>query len=287
MFYGAIEAGGTKFRCLITKDNKEIASSRFPTTNPIETMDKVISFFEQYNLAALGVACFGPINLDETSKDYGMILNTPKISWQNFNIYYYLKEKLNTEVYINTDVGFAGLGEYYNSKINNLLYITVGTGIGCAFIKNGKIFSGITHSEMGHVIVNRHNDDNFESTCPFHQSCLEGLASGLSLSKRYNLSFEEMGKLDKIWDIEGYYLAQAIYNYILIFSPEKIIIGGGVSSQEKLIANIYKHLCKLNNNYFNYPYLTNSLITTPTLGDDSSLFGAITYVKEKSKCMRK
>lgn len=279
MLIGAIEAGGTKFKCAVAKTNYEIIDTIIiPTTTFEETLAKVVAFFNEYQLYAIGVAAFGPINLNKYDPNYGMLTTTPKLGWQNCNIYRYLKEKLNVKVYINTDVAIAAYGEYQENKKNStIIYITVGTGIGAGVIYKGKILQGNHHSEMGHFLINKRSDDNFDSVCPYHNNCLEGLASGLALNKRYHLSHNEMSLKNDIWDLEGYYLAQAIYNYTLSFAPDKIIIGGGVSHQDKLFVYVKKYFLKLNNGYFNYLKLEDldKYIVRPSLKEDSAIYGAL------------
>jgi len=280
MYFGAIEGGGTKFRCAVLNFSFDIIDSIIiKTTTPIETLSKIIMYFKIYRIKSIGIGSFGPINLDKSDKDYGMITSTPKLEWQNFNIYQYLEENLNVKLFINTDVVTAAIGEYYHlkqKKINNLIYITVGTGIGAGVIYQGKVLQGMHHSEMGHFILNRRDDDKYASTCQYHSNCLEGLASGVALNTRYNLSHTEITNVDEIWDLEGYYLAQAIYNYTLTLSPQKIIIGGGVSNQKKLFTYIKKHFIEINNKYFNYKSLENidDFIISPTLKGDSGIVGA-------------
>ena len=80
MVYGALEAGGTKMICAICKENGEILEQvSIPTSSPDETMPRVIDFFKDKGIAALGVACFGPIDLDKSSETYAYITSTPKV----------------------------------------------------------------------------------------------------------------------------------------------------------------------------------------------------------------
>ena len=289
MLYGAIEAGGTKMRCAVAISAGEIMKTKdIPTTNVESTMSEIIKFFKPFHIKDLGIGCFGPLCLEINDPNYGMILDTPKQSWKNFNIYSYLKEHLNVNVYINTDVVTSALGEYYygfKEKYKNIIYLTIGTGIGAGIIYNGKILKGRHHTEMGHFMISRRDDDKFPSTCIFHDNCLEGLASGLSLDSRYHLSHQEIAKNDSVWDLEGYYIAQGIYSYCLAIAPEKIIIGGGVSQQPKLIESVKRHFIKLNNNYYKYKELDDidKFIINPLLKNDSALYGAIALAAKKYK----
>ncbi|MFA5749342.1 MAG: ROK family protein, partial [Bacilli bacterium] len=217
MLIGALEAGGTKFKCAVAISSGEIMKSVVIKTTTIEeTMQKVVNFFLPYHIEDLGVGCFGPISLDKKSKFYGQILDTPKEKWKYYDIYNYLKDKLNCNVYINTDVVTSAYGEYYfgfNSLYKNILYFTVGTGIGVGVIYNGNVLQGNHHTEMGHITINREKNDDYLSTCEFHDNCLEGLASGNSLDNRYNLTYEQLENREDILRQEAFYLAQGIYAY--------------------------------------------------------------------------
>ena len=287
MLIGALEAGGTKFKCAVAISSGEIMKSVVIKTTTIEeTMQKVVNFFLPYHIEDLGVGCFGPISLDKKSKFYGQILDTPKEKWKYYDIYNYLKDKLNCNVYINTDVVTSAYGEYYfgfNSLYKNILYFTVGTGIGVGVIYNGNVLQGNHHTEMGHITINREKNDDYLSTCEFHDNCLEGLASGNSLDNRYNLTYEQLENREDILKQEAFYLAQGIYAYVLAFAPDKVIIGGGVSHQKKLIPYIREEFKKNNNGYFHYPLLDdiNNFIVEPKLKDDSGLYGAIALAVKK------
>lgn len=287
MLYGAIEAGGTKFRCAVAISSGEIMKAKtIPTTDVETTMNEIVKFFLPFHIEDLGIGCFGPLCLEKNDSNYGMILDTPKRNWKYFNIYNYLVEKMKVNVHINTDVVTSAFGEYYygfHEKFQNIIYFTIGTGIGAGIIYQGRILKGKHHTEMGHVILTKKEDDKYESSCIFHKNCLEGLASGVALNKRYGLSHKELESRDDIWDLEGYYLAQGILNYCLALAPEKIIIGGGVSHQPKLLDSIKKHFVELNNGYYNYKELNDidNFIINPILKDDSGLYGAIALAAKK------
>lgn len=136
---------------------------------------------------------------------------------------------------------------------------------------------------MGHITIKRGENDNHLSSCEFHDDCLEGLASGNSLDLRYNLPYDELEKREDILRQEANYLAQGIYAYTLAFAPDKVIIGGGVSHQKKLIPLIREEFKKINNGYFKYPLLEdiNNFIIEPKLKDDSGLYGAIALAVKK------
>lgn len=282
MLIGGIEAGGTKFVCGIGNEQGEIIDrTTFPTTTPDETMKSVIDYFKKYNIEAIGVGSFGPIDLNKSSDHYGSITTTPKLAWINYNIVKTLNEQFNIPIGFDTDVNAAALGEsFYGAAkgLKNVLYITIGTGIGAGALVEGKLIHGMLHPEMGHIFVRRHQNDTFEGICPYHKDCLEGMASGPALEQRYGKKGQELEGIDEVWQLEGYYLAQAIVNYIYTLSPQKVILGGGVSKQPKLIEVVRKVVKELLNGYIQTKEIEQieDYIDNPGLGDNAGLIGCIT-----------
>lgn len=285
MIIGSIEAGGTKFVCA-TGDEKGKLLDRveFSTTTPIETLQRVIEFFADKNVSAIGVGCFGPIDLNKKSKTYGYITDTPKKGWANYNIVGELKKHFNVPISFDTDVNAAVMGEamWGNGKgLDSCLYITVGTGIGAGALVGGKLLHGNTHPEMGHIIINRHPQDIYKGKCPFHNNCLEGMASGPAIEERWGKKGKELSNEKIVWIVEAYYLAQALVDYILILSPKRIILGGGVMKQKQLFEMIRANVKELLNQYIKTPSLTNqidSYILEPGLGNNSGICGGIALV---------
>ncbi|HEY2494725.1 MAG TPA: ROK family protein [Paenibacillus sp.] len=283
---GAIEAGGTKFVCGIgTEGGKVEERISFPTTTPAETMAKVDSFFEGKGVQAIGVGSFGPIDPVKGSATYGYITTTPKPHWSQYDIVGHLSSQFNVPIGFDTDVNGAALGEHLwgaGQGKDSCLYITVGTGIGAGIVVNGELIHGLSHPEMGHILVRRHPEDSYEGFCPYHGDCLEGLAAGPAISKRWGVPAVELSADHPAWQMEAYYLAQALMNYILIVSPEKIIMGGGVMKQPQLFPLIHKELKSLLNGYVQHSALNDNIeqyIVSPQLGDNAGLCGALALAK--------
>lgn len=278
LLIGGIEAGGTKFVCAVGNENGEISDKvSFPTSAPEETLSQAKAFFNKYSISALGVGSFGPIDLNRKSDTYGTILNTPKLNWKNFALLEALQSTLQVPVYLDTDVNAAALGEYKygaGKAVDSCLYITVGTGIGAGFVQDGKIFQGVNHTEMGHIFVTKHKDDPFAGSCPYHGSCLEGLASGTAIKARYGKEGHLLQENKQVWKIEAFYLAQAILNYYLILSPEIVILGGGVMKQEVLYTMVREKFIELLNGYTKVSSVDN-FIVKPGLGDEAGVVGAM------------
>ncbi len=282
MKLGAIEAGGTKFVCGIATENGEILERvSFATETPEITLQKVYDFFKDKGVEAIGVGSFGPIDPNPESETYGYITKTPKKYWSNFNLIGELQKNLNVPMAFDTDVNGAALGEatWGAAKgLKNCLYLTIGTGIGGGLLTSGKLVHGMLHPEMGHIFVRRHSEDTYAGKCPFHHDCLEGLAAGPAIEERWGVKAYELPVDHKAWEIEAYYIAQALMSYILIASPEKIILGGGVMKQMQLFPLIRKNVKELLNNYVQTKEILEDIdnyIVPPGLGDNAGLLGSI------------
>lgn len=235
--YGAVEAGGTKFVVAVGDDPlrpREVR--RFSTSNnPLETVAEVVAYFQDRGaLRGVGVATFGPIDFAS-----GAITNTPKLAWQNFPLRDALRRALNVPVGFDTDVNGAALGEARlgaGKGLENLVYITVGTGIGGGALVGGQLVHGLMHPEMGHLLVRRGEGEpaEFAGVCPFHGDCLEGMASGPAMEARWGVPAHELAPEHAAWKLEADYLAQACVNLACVVSPQVIVLGGGVMGQRHL-----------------------------------------------------
>jgi len=279
---GAIEAGGTKFVCGVgTVDGQVVDRVSFPTTTPEETMKRVIDYFKTKDISAMGVGSFGPVDPLKDSPTYGYITSTPKPHWGGYNLLGELKKHFNVPMEFDTDVNGAALGEAKFGAARGLLscmYITVGTGIGAGALVDGKLVHGLSHPEMGHILVRRHPEDTYEGKCPYHKDCLEGLAAGPSIEARWSVKGSELSTDHPGWEMIAYYLAQALMNYILILSPEKMIMGGGVMKQKQLFPLIHRNLTEILNGYIQNDAILKNIeeyIVYPELGDHAGLCGAL------------
>lgn len=274
MIYGGIEAGGTKMICAIMDDNHNIIERiSVPTTSPEETLNEMVDYFKDKNIASLGIACFGPIDLHEDSDTYGYITTTPKEGWSNVDFIGPFRE-LGVPIGFDTDVNGAIYGEVIAGAAkgcDSAIYITIGTGIGVGVCIGGKPLHGLMHPEAGHILLTKHPDDTFTGFCPFHNNCFEGLASGPAIMKRWEKPAFELYDNKKVWDMESYYIAEAITDYILCYSPEKVILWGGVMHQDGLYDMIRS---KVVENLGGYVHLSDNFIIPPLLGEDTGVIGA-------------
>lgn len=276
---GSIEAGGTKFVCAVSDEKFNlIDKTSFPTTDPNTTLQNIFDFFDKYKeLKAIGIGSFGPINIDKNSEKYGYITSTPKIKWKNFDFLGGMKKHYNIPISWTTDVNAACLGEYKlgSAKENNsCIYITVGTGIGGGAIINGEFVEGFSHPEMGHILVKKHSNDEYEGFCPYHGDCLEGLSAGPSIEKRYGIKGKYLDENHEVWIFISYYLAQALVNYTLILRPEKIILGGGVMNQEHMLNLVREKFQSLLADYVEIPNIEDYIVK-PLLKDNAGIIGGL------------
>jgi len=279
----AIDAGGTTFKCALIQEGQGIiAGIRVPTTQPSETLQGCAQFFKDHAAlgrkpSVMGIASFGPIDVDPQSSNYGMILDGPKLGWAATNLKTYFEQELSLKVKVDTDVNGALLAEMRwgaAKGANSAAYVTVGTGIGGGLFANGELIGRPFHPEFGHIRLRRHEaDKDFPGVCAYHGDCLEGLASATAITKRFGnpvgLPEGHIG-----WDIEAYYLAQACNTLSLLLRPDKIVLGGGLLLAPHLIGRVRKQYAGLMNNYLSQSRSEiESLIVTPGLGDDAGLFG--------------
>ncbi|MCD7894043.1 MAG: ROK family protein [Erysipelotrichaceae bacterium] len=288
MKLGAIEAGGTKFVVAIGNENGEVLErASFPTTSPDETMKETIAFFKDKNVEAIGLGCFGPIDPDKNSPTYGYITTTPKPGWANYNIVGVLAEAFpDTPIGFDTDVNGACLGEAYFGAAKGLdsaLYLTIGTGIGGGAIVEGNLVHGLLHPETGHMLMNVREDDPYKGKCPYHGTCFEGMAAGPAIEERWGKKGSELPADHPAWDLEAWYIAQALAIYVLTLSPKKIILGGGVMHQKQLFPQIHKYLQERLNGYIQKEEITTDKIKDyvvyPGLGDNAGICGALALAK--------
>lgn len=287
--FGGIEAGGTKFVCVIAREPHEILfEERFPTIEPDETLAKSIEFFSRktdelsQNLSAIGIGSFGPVDLDKSSPMYGFITTTPKKGWKNADIVGPIQKTFQIPIVFDTDVNAAAVGEGKwgaAQGLNNFLYFTIGTGIGGGAIIAGKPLHGLIHPEMGHIrLAHDFQKDPFQGNCPYHHDCFEGLCAGPAIEKRWNIEASLLPENHPAWELEADYIAQAMSNFICSFSPQKIILGGGVMLQRQLFPLIRMKTLEYLNGYVQSPTIIDSMdhyIVPPGLGNQAGMLGAI------------
>ncbi len=283
--YGGIEAGGTKFICGVGSgpDDLQVGPS-FPTTTPEETIARAIRFFQEQPepVTSIGIGSFGPIDPRHGSPTYGYITETPKPGWRNVDLRGQIADAIGVPVAFDTDVNGAALGEYRwgaGQDVENLIYLTVGTGIGGGAIVNGQLAHGLLHPEMGHIrLPHDWEVDPFPGACPYHGDCFEGMAAGPALGARWGQRAETLPEDHPAWGLEAHYVALGLVNMIVMLSPERIILGGGVMQQPHLFPIVRERVQALLNGYVQSPAILehiDSYIVPPGLGSRAGVLGAI------------
>lgn len=287
MLLGSVEAGGTKFVCAVGDENYQVKEIvQFPTTTPEETLAKTSEFFAQFpDLKAIGIASFGPIEIRKDSPKYGYVTTTPKPGWHDADFLGTLKKTLDVPMAWTTDVNGSAYGEYVAYKdagqeLSSLVYYTVGTGIGAGIVIDGKLVGAKGHPEMGHVLVKRHPEDlAFKGVCPYHGDCLEGVAAGPSFKARLGIAGQDVPFDNPTWDIVAYYVAQAVMQATLTVRPDKVIIGGGVSS-ETFLQKVRVQFSKMLNDYVEVGDLAEYIVMPKVANNGSATLGDFALAKQ-------
>jgi len=267
--FGGIEAGGTNFVCGVGTGPHDLIRDEFPTGSPKETLERAADFFFKHRIRSLGVGCFGPIDIAG-----GRITTTPKVAWQQYPIIEELRRMTGVErIKFDTDVNAAALGEGRwgaGFGLADFIYLTVGTGIGGGAMVNGRLLHGKSHPEMGHIPMRRDVlRDPFPGACYAHGDCLEGLASGFAIEKRWGKRGSQLPAGHEAWTLEAEYLAQALAAFTYTLAPLRIIVGGGVMHSMSY-ATLSEQLRRLLNGYVEAPE-----VVAPALGEDAGVLGAI------------
>ena len=279
--YGALEAGGTKMVCAVGDENGKILEQiSLPTKEPANTVPAIIDYFKDKDIKALGIGCFGPIALNKKSPKYGHILDTPKLPWRDYDMVGAFEKALGLPIGFDTDVNGSLLGEvtYGAAKgLSDVVYITIGTGIGAGVLSGGKLLHGMLHPEAGHIRLAPIAGDNYKGKCPYHGTCFEGMAAGPAIEERWGAPGKELAVRDEVWELEAGYIAQAIASYIMILSPQRFILGGGVMHQEQLFPLIRKKVIEEIAGYIRTDELSDidNYIVPASLNDDQGIMGAV------------
>jgi fructokinase len=291
--FAGIEAGGTKWICMIAAHPEDIrTTTRLPTTKPAETIGAAIEFFKDQiqqhgKLIGVGIGSFGPLDLDIDSLTYGYLTTTPKPGWANTDLASPIQKALELPLGIDTDVNAAALGEARwgaAQGLSDFVYLTIGTGIGGGGMVNNNLIHGLVHPEMGHLrIPHDWEADPFPGVCPYHGDCLEGLATGPAIETRWGQKGETLPRDHPAWQLEAHYLAWGLVNLICTLSPKRIILGGGVMDQDQLFPLVRKKVQKLLNDYISAREIIEHIdryIIPPQLGAQAGVLGAIALAQQ-------
>jgi fructokinase len=290
--YGGVETGGTWCVCAVGSGPDRIERhEQFPTTGPAETIERIIEFFRREpRPQAIGVGSFGPVDLDLHSSTWGYVTTTPKEGWQHVAVAPVLRDRLGVPVAFDQDVAAAAIGEYRwgaGRGAKGLCYVTIGTGIGAGLLIDGRPWHGLVHPEVGHIRIPHDRErDPFGGVCPMHGDCWEGLASGPAIERRWTVPAGELPDEHPAWELEAEYLALGLLSIVLVFSPDRIVLGGGVMERPGMHERVRASLRELLAGYLETPLLDREIgafLVPPGLGDRAGVLGAIALAEASAR----
>jgi fructokinase len=288
-----IELGGTWCRCIAgTGPDHVAAEEEVPTRDPASTLAALAQVLQRWQgtlgeIAALGVASFGPLELRRDSPRYGSLGATPKPGWAGIDLRGFFGQRLTVPIGLTTDVIGAALAEGRWGAARGLAdfaYVTVGTGVGVGLMAGGRAVLGCHHPELGHIRIARLAGDLWAGNCRFHGDCVEGLASGPAIEARTGRGAAEIANGDPAWDAVAHALAQLAHVLVLAAGPRRIIMGGGVmNGQPHLFPRIRRGLEQSIAGYLDLDALTGGLdgyIVPPALSARAGRLGGLAVAEE-------
>lgn len=290
-----VELGGTKCVCILGTGPGDIrAQERLATRDPEATLSRIETLLREWQrqhgrFAGLGVASFGPLDLEPRSPTYGFLKATTKQGWSHADVAGRLARTLGVPFAVNTDVNGAALaeGQWGAARgLRDFAYITVGTGVGVGLIVNGGPVFGCNHPEMGHLRIARMAGDEWPGACVFHGACVEGLASGPAIEARVGVSADTLPPDHFAWGTVAHALGQLLHALVLTTAPRRIILGGGVmSAQPHLFARVRDELQRSLNRYIEVAEVLENLaqyVVPPGLGALAGPLGALALASNAS-----
>jgi fructokinase len=283
--FAGVELGGTKAIAVLAQGREIVEQATWPTGLPGDTLPRIAERLREWHrsgpLAALGIASFGPLQLDPSAADYGCIPVTPKPGWSSAPVARLLTDGLNCPWTIDTDVNGAALAEYFwgaGVGCDSLCYLTIGTGVGGGLVIGGRAVHGAMHPEIGHLRLRRAPGDPFAGACAFHGDCIEGLISGPALAQRFGCEPAAVADGDPRWADVASDLAELAAAILLTTSANRILVGGGVGiARAFLLERAREVLVERIGGYL--PFLDHrtarDILCPPALGELAGPLGAI------------
>jgi glucokinase len=311
-----IDLGGTKIAGALSDKNGNILYMKTIETLAAEGSDNVMAriiwlinhVLSEHNISkndviGIGIASPGPLNSEE-----GIIIETPNLPFKNFPLKSAVENATGIKTFIDNDANAAALGEFLfgaGKGVENLIYITVSTGIGGGIIINKKLYRGKTGNagELGHMTVEPHGP---RCNCG-NYGCLEVMASGTAIArvagerlqrfekyygeKSLLLSYENISSKEvfecasrgdklalEVVDYTSNYLGIGIASFINIFDPEMIVIGGGVSKVGDMLFDRIRKIALERS----FDVMSSTVKIVPaSLGSDAGLVGALAIISER------
>ncbi|CAK0888363.1 unnamed protein product [Prorocentrum cordatum] len=286
----AVEGGGTTFVAAIgTADPLTILDrAEFPTKpNPAETLHEVAKWLSTRKYDALGVACFGPVDLDVASATWGHITTTPKEGWQNTDVMGPLLALRRVPCLFDTDVNAPALEEFRHYAAggqSSCAYVTVGTGVGIGLVVNGKMVKGLVHPEGGHIPALKRPNDTFQGL-GVHPWSIEGQVCAAAIAARAGVPADKLKEIpddSEVWLDVAYVLGSMCATLTLLCSIERIVLSGGVMLRASLFPKIRQATRSILNGYVQHPRVLadgpegiDSYIVPSERGNEAGIFGAL------------
>lgn len=313
----AVDLGGTKIIIAVISHQGEIIARQNYNTladeGPQAVINRIFSGIEEVlgqnnlkpsQLSAISIAAAGIIDIKN-----GVITDAPNLpGWHNIPLRSVVEEKFKLTTFLINDADAAALGEHRfgaGKGLNNLILLTLGTGVGGGIIINGKLYLGSSGSaaEIGHMII----DVNGPRCQCGKNGCLEAFVSGSAIAAEAKSRISQGGKSSliemadgKIEDITAekvylaaekgdslasevisraaYFLGIGVVNLVNILNPEMVIIGGSVAGMGDILLGPVRQVVKEKA----FPLLSQAVKIVPArLGNDAGIFGAAIFALEQ------
>ena len=309
----AIDLGGTKIIAAIVSSQGQVMAREYHPTlageGPQSVIDRILSAIDQLlrvrnidpsQLNSISIASAGAIDLDQ-----GLVTSSPNLpGWHDIPLRDIVNRKYRVNTLLINDASAAALGEYHfgaGKGVNNLIYLTVSTGIGGGIIINGELYLGPSGSagEIGHMTI----DINGPRCSCGNIGCLETLASGTAVAREAirrigqgeessltdmvegkieNITAEKVGVAAQGGDSlasdviseAATYLGVGMVNLVNIFNPEMIIVGGGVAQMGDLLLEPARQVVKERAFQLSARAVR---IVSAQLGDSAGVLGAAVF----------
>lgn len=319
MYYVGIDIGGTNVKIgIVDEEGKIVVKASIATAGDkdykkivCDVTAKIREIAETAKISwddvvGIGIGCPGIITSEKGIVDY-----TCNLGWVNVPLAEEFKAVSGKPVYISNDANVAALGEAMfgtGKEYHDVIFITLGTGVGGGVIIENKLFEGYKSkgAELGHMVIVTDGE-----TCGCgRRGCMEAYCSATALIRDTKRAMEKdknssmwafvEGDIEKVDGrtafecsktgdeqakavIDAYvkYLGEGLSNFVNIFRPQAIILGGGVCAQgDYLVKPVQKYV---DEHTYGTDVAPRTLILTATLGNDAGLVGAASLVISKAK----
>lgn len=234
-----VDIGGTKCAAAITGDDGVVVADTWQTQGSLENLSRVEQFFATHaadpslTVDAVGVCFGGPVDFDRSVVKRSV--HVP--GWQGFNFEEWARDTLGLPLAVDNDGNIGALAEHAlgDHGADDLVYITVSTGIGAGVISGGRLVRGVSHDagELGHIRV---ADDPRECECG-RTGCLERLCSGYWIEQDHGKPASELFADDQFLTEYAATFSQGLATAVLLYNPGVVVLGGGVSRVGKRLTD--------------------------------------------------